>query len=194
MITLRDPATGAVECVNPESLTPPADWPPERGEWIPPYAGWEQVCDAAKHDPDAELVNDAWEVPLAKAEEKALELVEAAADEAAAGQVARLRRQVAMAKLWDEVQLLKLYQELGRIAALDAIERRKRFPFLMAIVEQSGNTITQVATAIENRLSSRVWAMALAEAKLLLAHDAVRAAATSDEKIAAAMAVNWSLT
>jgi hypothetical protein len=91
------------------------------------------------------------------------------------------------------VQRLKLMQATGNIPA-DATERAKQLPFLMALVQESGNTLTQVATAIENRLWDRVRRMAIAEARLLLGHDAVRAAATTDEKITAAASIDWDVS
>lgn len=121
----------------------------------------------------------------------ALEKIEDDAERATSTQVRRLRRQVAVMELWNEVQRLKLMQATNNIPA-DLTERAKQLPFIMALVQQSGNTLTQVATAIENRLWDRVRNMAAAEAKLLLGHDNVRAATTVQGKVDAANNIIWS--
>lgn len=154
------------------------------------YEGWTVL------DPDApeEIEFKIWDgqalvddVPAAEA--WALDRLERDAEEATGNEVSRLRRQVAITFLWHEVQRLKLANSTGNVPA-DLTERRKQFPTLMALVALSGKTLTQVATAAENRLWDQVRRMALWEAKLMMAEDNVKIKATVAEKIAASE-VSW---
>jgi hypothetical protein len=135
-------------------------------------------------------IKDDGTADIIAAETYALGKIEADAETASFGEFPKLRRQIAVVLLWHEIQRLKLSNATGNIPA-DLTERRKQFPTLMALVALSGNTLTQVATAAENRLWDRVRRMALWEAKLMLADDAVRASATAAGKVAAAN-VTWS--
>jgi hypothetical protein len=104
-------------------------------------------------------------------------------------QVPPLRRQLAIDRTWGEIQRLKLANATGNVPT-DLVARRKMFPTLMAVVFLSGNTLTQVATALENRLWSRVRKTSLIEAKLLLAHDSIRTASTVAGKVDATN-IDW---
>lgn len=160
------------------------------------YDGAQVIAQDVVEPPEfisAEELDQTGAAPLAKVEEWALNRIESDAESASLGQVQRLRRQVAISFLWQEVQRLKLMQATNNIPA-DPLERAKQLPFLSALVQQSGNTLSQVATAIENRLWDRVRRMAVAEAKLILGHDAVRSASTVQDKMTAATSIDWDLS
>ena len=128
---------------------------------------------------------------LALAEQVALEKVENDAEAVTKETVNRFRRLAAINRSWGEVQLLKLANATGNIPT-DLVERRKMFPTLMALVNETGNSLATVATAVENRLWDRVRQNAIWEAKLIVGHDTVRAATTVEEKLAAADNIVWS--
>lgn len=147
--------------------------------------------DAVEHEEPTERDSAIAGLDDAGVETWALDKLEKDADDMALHEMRGLRRQVATAMLWNEVQRLKQSVDTGTFNTLSALEKAKRFPTLSALVQLSGNGISAVATAVENRLWNRVRRMALAEAKMLLARDAVRAAATRESKLAAADAVLW---
>ena len=151
-----------------------------------------QLIETLNDDPPHEFFkveNDQWVPDEAAAEAGALDAIERAYEAATEVDVKKVRKQIGIALLWQEVQRLKLAGSTNTVPAT-VEERRKMFPTLMAIVTLSGNTLNQVAIAIENRLWDRVRRMALWEAKSLLAEDAVRAAQTVEDKLAAAE-VTW---
>lgn len=122
------------------------------------------------------------------AERWAVEKIERDAEAASATEIQGLRRRIAISSLWEQIQRLKLAQATGNIPA-DLTERRKQFPTLMALVVLTGKTLGIVAQEAESRLWERVRRSALIEAKLMLAHNAVRAASGVAEKLAAANVV-----
>lgn len=113
----------------------------------------------------------------------ALEKIEEDAEVKTGTQVKRLRRHIGMVMLWQEVQLLKMSTDFSTLTTL---QKAQRFPTLAALAQETGNSILTVATAVENRLWDRIRKMAVTQAKLLVARDAIRSAATKDDKIAAA--------
>jgi hypothetical protein len=127
-------------------------------------------------------------VTPADAEAWALEKIEEEIEKANGDIVRRLRRQIAIDRLWQEVQRLKLHTATNTVPAT-TLEKAMHFPTLMALVELTGNTLGQVATATENRLWDRVREAARLEAKLLVGHDNVRAATTIDEKVVVAQTI-----
>jgi hypothetical protein len=127
---------------------------------------------------------------LQQTEAWALDQVEARAEAFAMSSVMRVRREIAILNLWREIQALKLAQAVNQVPT-DATERGKRWPMLMALVQLTGNGLAAVSTAAENRLSDRVKRIAVLEAKMMLARDAIRAATTKQDKIAALNAVDW---
>lgn len=142
-------------------------------------------------EPDARtLQRETFRGDPAAAEAWALAQVEDDADQASAGDVGHIRRQVAITAIWHEVQLLKLAQATGNLPA-DAASRRKMLPTLMALVALTGNSLAQVSASMEARFWDRVRRVAIWEAKALLARDSVRAAQGVDAKMAAVEAVNW---
>ena len=126
----------------------------------------------------------------ANAEEWALQKVEEQAEKVNEQTIRKVRRQIAIDRLWNELQRLKLAQATGNIPT-DTTERRKMFPTLMALSLLKGRTLNSVATAVEARLWDRVRKTALYEAKLLIAHDNIKAATTIDDKIAASQNITW---
>lgn len=148
-------------------------------------------ADVAPHPHHLALIqgDGTWAIPVDVAERWARERIEDDAEEMTLAQFRRIRRQMATVLLWNEVQRLKL--ATGNFTNLSLAEKARQFPTLAALAQQSGSTIPASAAAVESRLWDRVRRMALAEAKLLLAHDSVRNAATPEAKIAAAEAVEW---
>ena len=124
-------------------------------------------------------------------EQWAVEEAERRADEYAAANLMRLRRAVAMMNLWREIQFLKLANHAGMLTGSTVQERADFCPTLMAVVERTGDPLAQVAAALETRLRLRVRHFARIEAKLMLAHDAIRAAPDADAKLAALDAIDW---
>lgn len=153
---------------------------------------WEHVETIDEEPPHDfhRLIDGVWQEDPAMAEAKALAIVEAECDDAVCSDIKRARRQIAIALLWEEIQRLKLANMVPGAIPADLTARRKMFPTLMAVVALSGNTLAQVATALENRLWDRVRRASLWEAKLMLGHDAVRAAISATDKLAAAK-ITW---
>ena len=155
------------------------------------YDDWTVVGQSELEDPiDALIELEA--IPVNDVEAMAIAAIDSAAEETSEQIITQFRRQCMILNLWEELQRLKLANAItGYMAGIDINERRKQFPGLMALVALSGNTITQVAAAVDNRLWERVRTIHLAHAKLMLAHDAVKAATTAAAKKAAADAVDW---
>jgi hypothetical protein len=128
---------------------------------------------------------------MVAAEDAALKHIDRQAEQVTLEQVEDYRRQIAISILWQELQRLKIANAANMVPG-DIEERRKQYPCLEALVFESGATLQQVAVAVEARLWDRVRNMALIEARLLLAHDAVREADTAQAKLDVARNVNWS--
>jgi len=124
------------------------------------------------------------------AEEWTLDQLEKIANKKTLEDVKCRRRQLAMMEAWREVQDLKLCQQLSAIPP-DATDKVKRWPILMALAQETGNTLAVIATAVENRLWDRVRRFSLREAKMLTARDDVRSLVTKDEKIGVIDSVSW---
>lgn len=131
-----------------------------------------------------------WGIPLSKAEAFALDKIDQDADEVSLAQLKNARRQMLVMILWQEVQRLKLANAVNKVPT-DALERAKQFPMTTAIAEVYEVTLAQAATAIENRFWDRIKRLVMAEAKTQKAREAVQAATSAEEKIAAAEAVDW---
>lgn len=108
------------------------------------------------------------------------------------------RRKSAIKDMWYEVQRLKLAMRIDAVApAVNAVpdteaDREREYPMIMALAFLAGATPPQVIDAINDRYWVRVRAMSLLDARLILAHDEVAAAATVDDKLAAAFGLDVS--
>lgn len=122
------------------------------------------------------------------AEQTALAKVEAEAEQSSP--ISRQHRAGVILSLWDELQRLKLANLVTGGVPSTVEERRKAFPGLMALVALSGKNLPTVAAEVELRLWDRVRKLHLDHAKLMLAHDEIRAATTAEAKLAASQ-VNW---
>ncbi len=128
--------------------------------------------------------------PVTFAEAIALERVEADAEKNTGDTVRRLRRQIAVDRLWQEIQLHKIAVFVNAVPTT-ILGRRKMFPTLSVIAALKSETIETVAPIMEARLWERVKRMTVIEARLYQAHDSVREATTAEGKIAAAENASW---
>jgi hypothetical protein len=124
------------------------------------------------------------------AEKIALNKIEKDAEDVSLSTFRHFRRQIAVMILWQEIQRLKLSNATGNYTTLTGTDRAKQFPTLSALAQVYGTTVPVVATAAESRLQDQVYKMVMFEAKLMFAQDQIKAAATAEEKIAAAN-VTW---
>jgi hypothetical protein len=125
---------------------------------------------------------------LAAAEHEALALLDQRQD-AAEGTEARSPTRIrSMMFTWYEVQDLKRVAPAA-VGAMTVAERAARWPFLMALVAESGASLAQVATTAETALGPRVAMLARYEARAEMGRRAVQSASTAGAKRAAAEAV-----
>jgi hypothetical protein len=131
-----------------------------------------------------------FELAAPEAEAEALGKIDNEQTSAELGEGRRLARIVSTLAKWAELQDLKTV-EPAAVGAMTALARAPRWPFLTALVQESGATLTQVAGTVEQTLWPPVRRIALFEARAELARRAVRQATSAAEKLAAASGINW---
>jgi hypothetical protein len=127
---------------------------------------------------------------LPAAERKALALLDQRQDAVEGAEARSPTRIRSIMFTWYEVQDLKRVAPAA-VGAMTAAERAARWPFLMALVAESGASLTQVATTAETALAPKVAKLARYEARAEMGRRAVQTASTAATKEAAAGAVTW---
>jgi hypothetical protein len=128
----------------------------------------------------------AWVKVAAKAEAVALAAVDRKQSQAMRN-VADLAIAVGEMQTWREIQDLKSVTD-ATIGLMTALQRQVRWPFLIALMTESGTALAgfrTFAAAAETELAPRVSTLATLSARALLARRAVRQAATAEAKLAA---------
>lgn len=124
-------------------------------------------------------------------EQYALKLIDSKADSFILREGEPLGQQIALVLLWGELQRLKLANSTGNFVNLTPLEKAKQFPTLTALAKESNNSITNSARAIEDKLWDKIQKIATAQAKLLLARDAIKSAQTTDDVLSVVDDINW---
>jgi hypothetical protein len=147
---------------------------------------WSEVAEPTEADTIKTAVQfdmgeaQAW--ARAELDRKVRELVEAT--------VPDIRLRDVLFETWAEVQRLKLAFRIPGAVPVDEEMRKREYPRIMALSILSGTPPLTIVDILEQRYWPRVRDIALADAKLLLAHDAVAAATTPAAMVD--VASNWS--
>lgn len=154
--------------------------------------GWAALWELPRVPESFEYVDEAdgqIKADLAFAERQALSRIDTR-QEAALVAGARLAVATAEMQTWREIQDLKRVTD-PEVTAMTAAQRQARWPFLIALMNQSGTAMANFRTfagTAESELAPRVAKLAILSAKALLARRAVRTATTAQAKLAAAEA------
>lgn len=139
-------------------------------------------------------VDDTLEIGLttpAAAETYALEKVDHGADEEEEDFFARIRRQMAVDRIWAEIQRLKLAQDAKIFAPMPSSEQSLHFPTLSIYAQKKNLSIPDVALLLQTRLGDAVRRSAFVDATLFATRDNIRDATTLEAKLIEAKNVNW---